>query len=71
MHLKKYLNFKSLREVAQESFELIPDKRAGNSSNTIRDVMSAGLACMYFQSPSLLDFQRRMQTKEQRTNIFL
>ena len=69
MHLKKYLNFNSLREVAQESFESIPDKRANNSSNTIRDVMSAGLACMYFQSPSLLDFQRRMQTKEQRNNL--
>lgn len=68
MHLK-YLNFTSLREVAQESFAAVPDKRAANSSNSIRDVMSSGLACMYFQSPSLLEFQRRMETAEQRNNL--
>lgn len=69
MYLKKHLNFNSLREVVQESFALVPDKRAANSSNSLRDVMLSGLACMYFQSPSLLDFQRRMETKQQRNNL--
>lgn len=69
MHSKKHLSFKSLREVAQESFELIPDGRAANISNKIRDVMSSGLACMYFQFPSLLEFQRRMEKEQHRNNL--
>jgi len=69
MHLKKHLSFKALREAAQESFALVPDGRAANSSNSIRDVMSAGFACMYFQSPSLLEFQRKMEVKEKRNNL--
>jgi len=31
--------------------------------------MLSGLACMYYQSPSLLEFQRRMEKKEQRNNL--
>ena len=31
--------------------------------------MLSGLACMYFQSLSLLEFQRNMQRKEQRNNL--
>lgn len=69
MHSKKHLSFKALREVAQGCFELIPDQRAANSSNKIRDVMSSGLACMYFQSPSLLEFQRRMEKGQHRNNL--
>lgn len=69
MHAKRHLNFTALREVAQESFAAIPDNRAANVSNSIRDVMSAGLAVMYFQSPSLLEFQRTMETKEHRNNL--
>jgi hypothetical protein len=69
MHVKKHLTFTALRDVAQESFAAVPDNRAANVSNSIRDVMSAGLAVMYFQSPSLLDFQRRMEKGQQRNNL--
>lgn len=69
MHSKKHLNFKALREVAQEAFSSVKDTRAPNISNSIADVMLSGLACMYFQSPSLLDFQRRMDSREQRNNL--
>ena len=31
--------------------------------------MLSGLACMYYQSPSLLEFQRQMETLEQRNNL--
>ena len=31
--------------------------------------MLSGLACMYYQSPSLLEFQRKMEKKEQRNNL--
>ena len=69
MHVKKHLNFTALREVAQASFAAVPDGRAANVSNSIRDVMSAGLAVTYFQSPSLLDFQRNMESKHQKNNL--
>jgi hypothetical protein len=69
MHVKKHLNFTALREVAQASFAAVPDSRAANVSNSIRDVMSAGLAVTYFQSPSLLDFQRNMESKHQKNNL--
>ena len=31
--------------------------------------MLSGLACMYFQCPSLLDFQRRMEIKSHKNNL--
>jgi len=49
MHVKKHLNFTALREVAQESFAEVPDNRATNVSNSVRDVMSAVvlLVCIF------------------------
>lgn len=69
MHLKKHLSFTALREIIANNFRAIKDSRAANSSNRIADVMLSGLACMYYQSPSLLEFQRRMEKKEQRNNL--
>lgn len=69
MHLKKHLSFTAIRQMIAENFTAIKDSRAANSSNTIADVMLSGLACMYYQSPSLLEFQRRMEKREQRNNL--
>jgi len=69
MHFKKHLNFKSLREAIQEKFALIPDTRAANKQNKLTDVLLSGFAMMYVQSPSLLDFQRKMEAAKQRNNL--
>ena len=69
MHLKKHLSFSSLKNMIADNFTTIKDTRAANSSNSIVDVMLSGLACMYYQSPSLLEFQRKMETREQRNNL--
>ncbi len=69
MHSKKHLSFTAIRNMIAENLATIKDTRAANSSNTIVDVMLSGLACMYYQSPSLLEFQRRMDKKEQRNNL--
>ncbi len=69
MHCKKHLSFSSLRNMISENFSLLNDKRGPNSSNNSVDVMLSGLACMYFQSESLLEFQRNMEKKEQRNNL--
>ena len=69
MHLKKHLKFSSMRDMISGIFDNIEDKRAANSSNSLTDVMLSGLACMYFQSPSLVEFQRRMESRTQRNNL--
>jgi len=69
MHAKKHLSFSSIRQTIADKFATIQDTRAANSSNSIVDVVLSGLACMYYQSPSLLEFQRKMEKKEQRNNL--
>ena len=69
MHSKKHLSFTAIRNMIAKNLATIKDARAANSSNTIVDVMLSGLACMYYQSPSLLEFQRKMEKKEQRNNL--
>jgi hypothetical protein len=69
MHHKKHLSFSAIRNTIADKFAIIEDTRAANSSNNIVDVMLSGLACMYFQSVSLLEFQRNMERKEQRNNL--
>ena len=69
MHPKKHLKFKSLIESAKTEFDKIKDNRGKNKSNSISDVMLSGIACMYFQCPSLLEFQRRMEVKRHKNNL--
>jgi len=68
--IKKHLNFTNLRIKASEVFESISDWRQKNKiSISIHDAMMSGLACMYFQDPSLLQFQKRMQEEQHRNNL--
>ena len=69
MHSKKHLSFNAIRNIIADNLVTIKDTRAANNSNTIVDVMLSGLAFMYYQSPSLLEFQRRMEKKEQLNNL--
>ena len=71
MHLKKHLSFSSIKNMISNNFMTIKDTRAANVTNSILDVMLSGLACMYYQSPSLLEFQRKMEKKEQRGFVSL
>lgn len=70
MNIKKHLNFTALRKKASEIFSSVPDWRQQSKVNiSIHDAMSSGLACMYFQDPSLLQFQTRMQEDQHRNNL--
>ena len=69
MHSKKHLSFKALRAMIADKFSAINDTRASNASKSISDTMLSGLACMYFQSVSLLEFQRKMERTQQRNNL--
>ena len=69
MHSKKHLSFDAIASMISDKFSSIKDGRGSNTSNSITDVMLSGLACMYYQSDSLLEFQRNMERREQRNNL--
>ncbi len=59
-----------MRQKLSETFQKIPDWRQINKiSISIHDAMMSGFACMYFQDPSLLQFQKRMQEEQNRNNL--
>jgi hypothetical protein len=68
--IKKHLNFTGLRKKLSEVFQSIPDWRQQSKVNiSIHDAMMSNFACMYFQDPSLLQFQKRMQEEQHRNNL--
>lgn len=67
---KKHLKFTALRESLSECFSAISDKRQQNKCVfSQHDVLMSAFACMYFQDPSLLHFQKRLEQKYQRNNL--
>lgn len=70
MKSKKHLSFGSLRSYLSGVFTNLPDSRREDPSNIkIHDVMMSGFACMFFQDPSLLQFQKRLKDDQQRSNL--
>jgi hypothetical protein len=70
MKLKKYLNFSNLRKTLSSCFNKIPDYRQNNKTDySIHDVLMSGFACMHFQDPSLLQFQKRLEKKHHKSNL--
>lgn len=70
MHTKKYLSFSALRKSIGEVFGQIDDHRqAGKVDFSLHDCLMSALAMMFFQDPSLLSFQRRMQERMQCSNL--
>ncbi len=70
MHIKKHLSFSALRKELSRLFEQLPDSRqAGKVDYTLHDCLMSALAMMFFQDPSLLSFQRRMQDSMQCCNL--
>jgi len=53
-----------------DKFAGIPDwRQIGKVAISLHDAMMSGFACMYFQDPSLLQFQIRMQEEQHRNNL--
>ncbi len=62
MHIKKHLGFSGLRKILSKRFLQVEDSReAGRVKYNLHDFFMTGFAMMYFQDPSLLTFQRRLQ----------
>lgn len=70
MHTRKHLHFSALRKSIGEVFRQIDDHRqAGKVEFDLTDCLMSALAMMFFQDPSLLSFQRRMQDSMQCNNL--
>ena len=70
MSPKTHLSFGSLIHGFQHRVKGIPDPRqAAKISYRLWDLVGSGLACMFFQDRSLLQFQKRLEDAEQRSNL--
>jgi hypothetical protein len=70
VHIKKHLSFNALRKSIGEVFAQIDDRRQpGKVDFSLHDCLMSALAMMFFQDPSLLSFQRRMQDRMQSSNL--
>ena len=67
---KKHLSFSALTGYIKEHFSELADKRVqGKCTYSQHDVLMSAFACMYFQDPSLNQFQKRMQEDEHKNNL--
>lgn len=67
---KKHLSFSALKDSMSEYFRGIEDHREpGKCHYSLHDVLMSAFACMYFQEPSLNEFQRQMQEAEHKNNL--
>ena len=67
---KKHLSFSSLQKILAQYFRKMPDNRQQSKVNhSVHDSLMSAFACMYFQDPSLLAFQQRLQDSTQSNNL--
>jgi hypothetical protein len=70
MHIKKHLSFSSLRKKLSARLQSISEHRqAVKIKHCIHDVCMSGFAMMYFQDPSILQFQKRLDDKIHNNNL--
>ncbi len=70
MHSKKHLSFTALRKSLSQHFGQIDDRRQSAKVDfSLHDCLMSGFAMMFFQDPSLLTFQQRLQDGIQKNNL--
>lgn len=70
MPRRSHLQFAALRDIIAFHATKIPDGRQERKiAHKIHDVVMAGLAMMFFQDPSLLQFQKRMEQEREISNL--
>lgn len=53
-----------------EYFSVIADSRQQNKCDySQHDILMSAFACIFFQDPSLLHFQKRLEQNQQRNNL--
>ncbi len=67
---KKQLSFTALKNALSSHFKAIDDPRQqGKCDFSYHDVLMSAFACMYFQDPSLAQFQKRMKEAKGKSNL--
>ena len=67
---KKHLSFDALRKAFSHHLLTIPDQRqAERCDHSLHDAVMSAFACMFFQEPSILQFQKQMQKTNNRNNL--
>ena len=70
MNPTKHLSFGSLRHALSALFHHLPDPRQpGKVDYPLHDALMSGFACMFFQDPSLLQLQQRLEEEKHRNNL--
>lgn len=70
MNPTRHLSFGSLRHAMSSLFNRLPDLRqASKVDYSYHDALMSGFACMFFQDPSLLEFQHRLAEEKQHNNL--
>ena len=70
MKPKKHLSFGSMCNFLSNLIHQYSDWRQKNISKySIHDAVMCAFACMYFQSPSLLQFQKELEDREKSNNL--
>jgi hypothetical protein len=69
-HQKKHLSFTALRKSLSEHFDKLDDcRQSGKVRYSLHDCFMSAFAMMFFQDPSLLEFQRRIEEKKHFSNL--
>ena len=70
MHPKKHLQFNALRQCLSKHFLSINDLRQQSKLDyQLHDCLMSGFAMMFFQDPSILESQRRLEEQSQFSNL--
>jgi len=69
MHVKKHLSLESLVYGFRKLLAEFPESRAQAVDYPLTDIVMSGFACMFFQDPSLLQFQKRMEEEKESSNL--
>jgi hypothetical protein len=69
LHSKKHISFSGLRKILSERFAQCSDPRHRAGIYDIHDCLMSAFAMMFFQDPSLLQFQKRLQDAIQKNNL--
>ncbi len=70
MHTKKHLGFTALRkQLSERLFEMEDNRQEGKVKYSLHDCFMSGFAMMFFQDPSLLTFQQRLQDGIHKNNL--
>jgi hypothetical protein len=68
LHVKKHIGFSGLRKILSERFAQCADRRSGPLYG-LHDCLMSAFAMMFFQDPSLRQFQKRLEDAMNKNNL--